>query len=166
MTTAASKTLPIAFAALGPVAIGGILAARAGVPTPLFAVPAIVFGVVAATAPALYIATAATGSAPSVATVARAIVTSFGAFGIALVGLVLPAAFLSLSSLGQTTTVVVTTAALAGASVLAMRRLATELGASMIRRSLMASCVFGVWALATLGIAARLWTDFAMEVIS
>ncbi|MCX5747472.1 MAG: hypothetical protein NT062_33830 [Proteobacteria bacterium] len=153
---------PIAFAALGPIAIGGILAVRADQLAPLFAVPAIVFGVVAATAPALYIATAATGAAPPVATVVRALVTALGAFGIALVGLVLPAAFLSLSSLSITTTVVVTSAALAGAGLLALRRLAGELGA----RSLGAAVVFGVWSLTTLGIAGRLWADFAWEVIS
>lgn len=158
------RTIPLA--AIGPLAIGGILAVRAGDVTPLFAVPAIVFGVVAATAPALYIATAATGAAPPVASVVRALATALGAFGVALVGLVLPAAFLALSSLSTTTTVVVTSGALAAAGVLAMRRLAMELGAQSVKRSLVASGVFGIWALATLGIAARLWADFALEVVS
>jgi hypothetical protein len=156
--------LPIAAAAIGPVAIGGILAARAGDASPVFAVPAIVFGVVAATAPALYIATAATGAAPPVARVVKALVTALGAFGIALVGLVLPAAFLSLSSVAIGTTVVITTGALAVAGILGLRRLAGELGLGWNR--MLASCVYGMWSLAVLGIAARLWTDFAMEVIS
>lgn len=158
------RTIPLA--AIGPLAIGGILAVRAGDVTPLFAVPAIVFGVVAATAPALYIATAATGAAPPVASVVRALATALGAFGVALVGLVLPAAFLSWSSLSTTTTVVVTSGALAAAGVLAMRRLAMELGAQSMKRSLVASGVFGIWAIATLGIAAQLWADFALEVVS
>jgi hypothetical protein len=40
-------------AAIGPVAVGGILAARAHDASPMLAAPAIVFGVVAATGPAL-----------------------------------------------------------------------------------------------------------------
>lgn len=161
-----SQRWPMAFAALGPVAIGGILAVRAGHPSPLFAVPAIVFGVVAATAPALYIASAAAGTAPPVATVARALVTALGAFGIALAGLVLPATFLSLSSLSPSTTIAVTSVALAGAGFLAIRRLAAELGAGTARRSTSSTLVFVAWSIATLGIAARLWTDFAIEVVS
>ena len=156
----------MALAALAPVALGGIVAARAGQAAPLVAVPAIVFGVVAATAPALYIASAATGAAPSVAAVARAVITALGAFGVALAGLVLPTAFLSLSSLTGTTTLVVTTAALGGAGLLAMRRLASELRRGAAPRGLAPSVVFAVWSIATLGIAARLWLDFASEVIS
>ncbi len=155
-----------ALAALAPVALGGIVAARAGQLTPLVAVPAIVFGVVAATAPALYIASAATGAAPSVAAVARAVIVALGAFGVALAGLILPAAFLSLSSLTGTTTLVVTTAALGGAGLLAIRRLGLELRRGIAPTSMTPRVVFAVWSIATLGIAARLWIDFAHEVIA
>ena len=96
-----SRGAAIAMAALGPVAIGGILATRAHDPSPMFAAPAIVFGVIAATAPALYIATAAAGQAPPLAVVVRAFGIALGAFGIALAGLILPAAFASLSSLAR-----------------------------------------------------------------
>ena len=84
-----------------------------------------------------------------------------GAFGIALAGLVMPAAFLSLSSSSPVATVAVTSLALAGAALLGLRRLARELGS----RSVAASTVFVVWAFATLGIAARLWGDLAAEVL-
>ena len=93
-----SRGLAIALAAAGPVTVGGILAARAHDTSPMLAAPAIVFGVVAATGPALYIATAAAGNAPPLAAVIRAFGVALGAFGLALAGLLLPAAFLSLSS--------------------------------------------------------------------
>ena len=156
------RALALALAAIGPVAIGGIFAARAGVATPVAVAPAIVFGALAATSPALYIAIAATGDAPPAGRVARALAIGLGAFGIALAGLVAPAAFLSLSSSSPETTVAMTSLALAGAAVLGFRRLAHELGT----RSLAASVVFVVWAFATLGIAGRLWWDLAAEVMS
>ena len=176
MSVAPPETLPLpeliarapalALAALGPVAIGGILAIHATSPTPLVAVPAVVFGVVAATAPALYIATATAGSAPSLAAVVRAFGIALGAFGVALAGLLLPAAFLSLSSVAPSTTFIVATAALGGAGLLAMRRLARELDPKAMRPSLTSGVVFLVWSTATLGIAGRLWWDLAAEVMS
>lgn len=153
-------------AAIGPVAVGGILAIHAASPTPLVAVPAVVFGVVAATAPALYIATATAGTAPSLAAVVRAFGIALGAFGIALAGLLLPAAFLSLSSVAPSTTFIVATAALGGAGLLAMRRLARELDPKAMKPSLTSGVVFLVWSAATLGIAGRLWWDLALEVMS
>jgi hypothetical protein len=166
-----SQSLPIpraasiAMAALSPVALGGILALRAGHPSPLLAVPAIVFGVIATTAPALYIATAATGAAPPLVAMMRAFGVAIGAFGIVLAGLVLPSAFLSLTSLSATTTIAIATAALLGAGFIALRRLSAELSEG-VSRSLSAWLVFGAWSLATLGIAGRLWWDFASEVVS
>src|SRR5437870_3657267 len=90
--------LALGLAALGPVALGAIMAARVGEVAPVVGAPAIVLGVAAATSPALYIAIAATGDAPPLARVARAFAIALGAFGVALAGLILPAAFLSLSS--------------------------------------------------------------------
>lgn len=162
----AARAPALALAAVGPLAIGGILALQASSPTPLVAVPAVVFGVVAATAPALYIATATAGSAPSLAAVVRAFAVALGAFGIALAGLLLPAAFLSLSSVAPSTTFLVASAALGGAGVLAMRRLARELDPKAMKPSLTSGVVFLVWSVATLGIAGRLWWDLAGEVMS
>lgn len=156
------RGLALAMAAIGPIAVGGIFAAKAGVATPVAAAPAIVFGVLAATSPALYIAIAATGDAPPAARVARALMIGLGAFGIALAGLVMPAAFLSLSSISPTTTVAFTSLALGAAALLGFRRLARELAT----RSVAADVVFAVWAFATLGIAARLWWNLAVEVMS
>jgi hypothetical protein len=155
----------LGLAAAGPIAIGGILAIHGASPTPLVAVPAVVFGVVAATAPALYIATAAAGTAPSLSAVVRAFGAALGAFGIALAGLLLPAAFLSLSSVSPRTTFVVATAALGAAGLLALRRLGRELSPQR-SATLTAPVVFVVWSAATLGIAGRLWWDLAREVLS
>jgi hypothetical protein len=152
----------LALAAIGPVAIGGILAVKVGALGPLAATPAIVFGVVAATSPALYIAIAATGDAPPLAAVVRALAVALGAFGIALAGLVLPAAFLSLSSVAAFTTVIACSCALGGAAALAMRRLSSELAT----RTFAASVVIFVWAVATFGVAGRLWWNLASEVVS
>jgi len=157
--------IPLGLAAAGPIAIGAILAVHGTSPTPLVAVPAVVFGVVAATAPALYIATAAAGTAPSLATVVRAFGVAIGAFGVALAGLLLPAAFLSLSSVSPSTTFVVATAALGGAGLLALRRLGKELAPARVT-SLTSGTVFLVWSAATVGIAGRLWWDLAQEVLS
>jgi hypothetical protein len=152
----------LALAAIGPIAIGGVLAARAGELGPLAMTPAIVFGVIAATCPALYIGIAATNESPSLSGVMRALGVALCAFGVALVGLVLPALFLSLSSVSQMTTFVACTCVLGAAGVLAMVRLAKELAP----RTAMGVCVCFVWAAATLGIAGRLWVDLAMEVLS
>jgi hypothetical protein len=161
-----SRGAAIALAAAGPVAIGGILAARLHDPRPMVAAPAIVFGVVAATAPALYIATATTGHAPPLAAMARAFGTALGAFGIALAGLILPAAFAALSSVSPGTAIAASTAAIAAAGLLGLHRLASELAAGRPgrRRSLAGGAVFLIWAASALAIAGRLWWDLAVEV--
>lgn len=151
----------LALAAAGPVAIGGIVAARAGDLTPLALTPAIVFGVAAATCPALYIAIVASKEPITLGGMARALVTAIGAFGIALAGLVLPAVFLALSSVSDITTVVVTSVALGAAAVLAMVRLAGELAP----RTFSGGMVCFAWVMATLGIAGRMWFDVASEVL-
>jgi hypothetical protein len=152
----------LAMAALGPVAIGGVLAARAGEIGPLAMTPAIMFGVIAATCPALYIGIAATKESPTLSGVMRSLGVALCAFGVALAGLVLPALFLSLSSVSGMTTFVVCSCALAAAGVLAMVRLAMELAP----RTFMGGFVCFMWAAATLGIAGRLWGDLAWEVLS
>jgi len=152
----------LALAAAGPIAIGGVMAARAGDLSPLATTPCIVFGVAAATAPALYIAIATTKQSASLSRVARSFGAALGAFGIVLAGLVLPALFLSLTSVSPMTTVVVCSCTLAAAGVLAMVRLAIELAPKTFAGGL----VYVMWAVATLGIAARLWFDLATEVVS
>ena len=133
----------------------------------MLAAPAIVFGVVAATGPALYIATAAAGNAPPLAAVIRAFGAALGAFGLALAGLILPAAFLSLSAVSVATMLTATTGTVAIAGYLGLVRLAAELKAQSpdagIRPSLIGGIVFLVWAVATAAIAGRLWWDLAVE---
>ncbi len=138
--------------ALAPIGLGSIVTARTAVVTPLFAVPAIVLGVVAATAPALYIASAAAGHAPPLGTMIRALGIALGAFGIALAGLVLPAAFLALTSIAPMTAIIVTSAALAASVGLALWRLHDELGRPPL-------AIYGTWALATVALAGRLWWE-------
>ncbi len=162
----AQGPVALALAALGPVAIGAIMAVRAETASPLLVVPAVLFGVVAATSPALYIATAVTGTAPPLGAVIRAFGVALGAFGIALAGLLLPATFLALSSVDPMMTFVAASAAVAAAAVLGLRRLASELVSSSGAPSLTSSTVFFVWAAATIGIAGRLWWDLAAEVLS
>ena len=55
----------LALAALGPVAIGAIMAVRAETASPLLVVPAVVFGVVAATTPKITAGTMNRGAAVS-----------------------------------------------------------------------------------------------------
>jgi hypothetical protein len=167
-----SRGVATVLAAVGPAAIGGLLAAQAGTASPLLAAPAIVFGVVTATAPALYIASAAAGHAPPLAIVVRAFGFALGAFGLALAGLVLPAAFVALSSTSATASFAAASAAIAGAAFFGLRRLAGELGSHQLRADEPVTAlatrklVFGVWAVATLSIAGRLWWDLAAEVLS
>jgi hypothetical protein len=163
-----SRSAAIALAAAGPIAIGGILAARAHDPRPMLAAPAIVFGVVAATAPALYIAIAAAGDAPPLAAMVRAFGVALGAFGIALAGLILPAAFAALSSVSSGTAIAAASAAIAAAGLLGLRRLASELAAARpgAAQLPLASAVFLIWAASVGTIAGRLWWDLAVEVVS
>lgn len=159
--TPARLSTATALTALAPLAIGAIVAARTTDASPILAVPAIVLGVIAATSPALYIATAAVGDAPPLPTMARAFATALHAFGLALAGLVLPTAFLSLSATEPTTALVACTVAIAAAALCALRRLARELAPA----TLGAAVVYAGWCVATLGIAGRLWWDVAAEVL-
>ncbi len=159
------RVLPLLMAATAPIAIGGLVAMHATSVSPVFAVPAVVFGVTAATSPALYIATAATGTAPPLAAVVRAFGVAIGAFGIALAGLLLPVTFLSLSAVEGSTTFLVASAAIAGAGVLGLRRLKQEMHAAR-PLSFTGEVVFAIWACATAGIAGRMWWDLAREVLS
>lgn len=157
--------VPLLMAATTPIAIGGLVAMQGTSVSPMFAVPAVVFGVTAATSPALYIATAATGTAPPLAAMLRAFGVALGAFGIALAGMLLPVAFLSLSAVESSTTFFAASAAIAGAGFLGLRRLGSEIRTCR-PLSLGGEVVFVIWAAATVGIAGRLWWDLAREVLS
>ena len=157
--------VPLGLAALGPIAVGAIVAVRFGDATPLAAAPAITFGVLAVTSPALYIATAAVGDAPPLGQMVRALATALAAFGVALAGLILPAMFLAWSSVDPMTTVVIASGALVVAAMLAARRFSIELAVGRAP-SMTRGAVFAGWAVATLGLAAKLWWSFASGVAS
>lgn len=154
--------LGVALAVAAPVATGAALCAATATLAPMVAAPGVALGVAIATSPALYIALAASGEAPPFRTMARSCGVALAAFGVALCGLVMPATFLSLSSVKPLTAAVAVTAALAGAALLGIWRLAIELRL----RSGTAEFVFGVWAIATCGIAGRIWFDVAREALS
>src|SRR5262249_56219946 len=71
----------------------------------------------------------ARGGGGRVAAMARGFGVALGAFGIALAGLILPAAFAALSSVSPGTAIAASTAAIAAAGLLGLRRLASELAA-------------------------------------
>jgi hypothetical protein len=152
----------LVFAAVAPIAAGAILFARSGDVAPLAVTPAVALGVAAITSPALYIALAATGDAPPLAVVARAVAMALAAFGIALAGLLLPTAFLSLSAVSPWTSVYVVSAALGTAALIALVRLGSELNV----RGVAARGVLIIWAVSTVGVAGRLWFDVVVEVMS
>jgi hypothetical protein len=160
------RGLALSLATAAPAAIGALLLTIARDPAPIAVVPAIAVGVVAATSPALYIlrtATAGGGPAPTLAATLRALTVALGAFGVALAGLLLPTAFLALTSRSAPTTLAVTTAALLAAALLGLRRLHAELTTPARHGG---TVVFLVWAGATLGIAGRLWLELAREVLA
>jgi hypothetical protein len=98
----------------------------------------------------------------------RAFGVALGAFGIALAGLILPAAFAALSSVSSGTAIAASSAAIAAAGLLGLRRLASELAAGRpgAARPLAGAAVFLIWAISTAAIAGRLWWDLAVEVVS
>jgi|LNFM01.1.fsa_nt_gb hypothetical protein len=151
----------LVFAAIAPVAAGALLFARSGHAAPLVVTPVVALGVAAITSPALYIALAATGGAPSPAVVARAVAMALAAFGIALAGLLLPTAFLSLSAVSPWTAVAVVSTALGAAALIALVRLGSELDL----RGLAGRGVLVVWAMSAVGVAGRLWFDVLVEVM-
>ena len=165
------RGLAIALAALGPVAVGGILAARAHDASPMLAAPAIVFGVVAATGPALYIATrrrrqraAARGRDPRVRHRARCVrhrARRADPAGGVRRGVVDLGGDDDRGGDVRDRGRGVPRAAPARRRAQGGRH---QRGAA--RASLVGGIVFLTWAVATAAIAGRLWWDLAVEVVS
>lgn len=160
-----SFTLPAA-AALGPAALGAVLGAQVSPAVALreaALVPAILVGLTAATVPALYIATAATGSRLTARALARSVARGFEALGVILLGLVGPIAFLVATTRQAEVGVVLGTAAIGIAAALGLRRMR----AAMVEADTVATGIDGWLFLAWAGIAvvigARLFVG-VMEV--
>jgi hypothetical protein len=152
-----------AVAALGPLLAGAVLALCSRDPAPLFAAPAIVAGVLVVTLPALYIGSAASGSAPPAGTLIAAGLRGLAALGLVLAGLAGPALFLAATSEGSQVgpAVVTLSYAVAGLFGLGVLRGALFAGqAWSLRRELL----FVGWATLALLIGARLWFDL-LEVV-
>src|SRR5689334_72685 len=120
-----SLTLPIA-AALGPAALGAVVGAQV---SPVVAlrdaalVPGIIVGLTAATVPALYIATVATGSRLTARALARSVGRGLEGLGVVLLGLVGPLAFLIATTRLVKVGIVLGTAAIGVAALLGLRRM-------------------------------------------
>jgi hypothetical protein len=158
------KTL-VAVAAGGPVALGGVLATRLASLEPVIALPAIVLGVTAVTVPALYIATAATGSAPSADRMAAAVGRGLGALGIVLLGLAAPLLFLVATSAAANTWIWFGLASLGAATMFGLGALHRSLFAGQVP-SLVRDGLFLTWAAVAVLIGVRLYGDFAIGALS
>jgi hypothetical protein len=153
----------LAFAAAGPVAVGGVLAARLQDPVPLIAVPAVVFAVAALTLPALYIATAVCGAAPPMGRVMRAVGRALCSLGLVNAGFALPLLFLGVSS-SAGTAFVLGAVTVAASALIALKVLYAGLyeGAfPVVGRG----ALFWTWAAVVLVIGARLFGELMAEVL-
>ena len=160
-----SRSWRIACAAAGPVALGGVLATRLAAVAPVVALPAIVLGVTAVTVPALYIATAATGSAPSAEQMAAAVGRALAAIGLVLLGLAGPLLFLVTTSSEPLTGLALGSAALAASAMFGLGALYRSLFAGQVP-SLVRDGLFLTWAIVALVIGARLYGELALGVVS
>jgi hypothetical protein len=153
----------LALAAAGPIAVGAVLSARLGTLAPVIALPAIILGVTAVTAPALYIATAATGTAPPAQHMITALGRGLTALGIALLGLLAPLAFLLATSMTEGTWVGLGTLALAAGTLIGLASLHRALFEHRLA-SVSRDALFAGWSLAAILIGTRFYLDVALGV--
>jgi hypothetical protein len=158
-------TLPVA-AAVGPAALGAVLGAEV---SPLVAlreaalVPAIVVGLTAATVPALYIATVATGSQLTARVLARSVGRGLEGLGVVLLGLVGPLAFVLATTRSVRLGVAVGTVAIGVAATLGLRRMRAAMTEGETVPSAADGGLFLAWAAIAGVLGARLFLA-AMEV--
>jgi hypothetical protein len=148
-------------AALGPIALGAVLGAQI---SPWVAlrqaalVPAIVVGLTAATVPALYIATVATGSRLTAATLARAVLRGLEGLGVVLLGLVGPLAFVASTSRYPKLAVLLGAVCIATAAALGLRRMRAAMTPDG-SPSLVDGGLFVLWGAVAAVLGARLYFD-------
>lgn len=120
--------------------------------------PAVVFGVTALMAPALYIGMSLAGSSPPAAEVVRAFGEALKASGIVLAGLAPATAFLLATAEGAWAVWVFGTLAVAAAALLGVRRLFNELRDedTSLLRSLP---LYTVWAIVALGLGGHFFVQ-------
>ena len=149
-------------AAAGPLAIGAIVGAQGGalaIAQRSVTLPLILLGVAAVMLPALYIGTSLIGAAPPARDVAAAFGRGFRACGVSLLGLAAPAAFLLATSRSDAMGVALGALITAVGAFAGLRVISGDLF-SETRDAFLVRCVFGVWALVSLGIGLRLYTQF------
>ena len=150
--------------ALGPVALGAVIGGQIG-PTEALRdaalVPAIIAGLTASTVPALYIATAITGSPLSAGGLARAVGRGLEALGVVLLGLIGPLAFVLATSSADWMALLLGGAALGAATVLGMRRMRAAMtvdgGGHVVD-----GILFAIWAGVALIVGARLFVEIVL----
>ncbi len=147
----------LALALAGPFVMGAVLGLPGGpshVMREALLLPAVVYGVTALMAPALYIGMALIGSSPPASYVARAISRGLRACGLVLAGLAPAAAFLLATADGNWAVWVFGTAAVAAAALLGVRRLFQELRHQEVRLG-RALVLYTIWSLVSLGLGAH-----------
>lgn len=151
----------MAIALAGPFAMGAVLGFPSG-PSRMISegllLPAVVFGVTALMAPALYIGMSLVGASPPATEVVRAFGDGLRACGIVLAGLAPATAFLLATADGSWAVWVFGIAAVGAAALLGVRRLFNQLRAedTSLLRSLP---LYTVWALVSLGLGVHFFVQ-------
>lgn len=154
-----APSVAVAIATGGPMGLGAIAALRLGELAPIAAAPLVVFGVAAATLPALYIAAALTGAAPPLEQVARAVGRALVALGLVALGLAGPLWFLTTTTTEPGTAFALTSIGLLTALAIGLRVLRRELWGVAGSPGLGRDVMFTAWAAAAAIIGARLYTE-------
>lgn len=151
----------VAVGAAGPFAMGAVLGLPDGPARMLsegLMLPAVVFGVTALMAPALYIGMSLVNVSPPAAEVVRAFGEALRACGTVLAGLAPATAFLLATAQGAWAVWVFGSLAVAAAALLGVRRLFNELrdDDTSLLRSLP---LYTVWALVSLGLGVHFFVQ-------
>jgi hypothetical protein len=155
-----SRPVPLgALCALGgPIAIGAIAGMQSGpfaVAHDAVAAPAIVLGVTALMIPALYIATAFAGIAPPARGFTAGVGEGLRACGVALLGLVAPAAFLAATARSAEAAAALGAGSLVAAVLVGLRALYIRL---FDRGEVVHRMIFAAWSGLALLLGALFWT--------
>jgi hypothetical protein len=149
----------LAVAAAGPLAIGAVLGLPSGlgrVVSQAAFLPAIFLGVAAVMAPALYIAVSLAGGGAGARDVAEAVLGGLRSAGLTLLGLALPAAFLTVTLGSPRGALVLGALVVAGAAFIGMRATRRTLSGDW---SMSLATIFWTWGLVAAGIGGRLFIE-------
>lgn len=152
-------------ALLGALVPAALLAATVRSAVPLAAVPTVIFGVPAMTAPALYVAMGLRGHAPPLTTVAGALGRGLLALALVQLGLAAPVGFLVATATPSTARTLI-----AGAMLIAGAVAALTLDGALVRgdatRGAWRAPLVWAWMTITAVIAARLYLEIEVGALS